>query len=152
LTIFDGFISGLPAFGLFISAAVFIASAIASVIFLFVDRKFSKLYAVKCLIYLCAGTCIIGIFVLNTYIGNMNADKIIYAVEKYKADKGEYPAELGDLVPEYMPKIPVCAYRMMSNQYRYVYTETSHYLMYASLTPYGRRLYYFDRKEWTYID
>jgi len=152
LTIFDGFISGLPALGLFISAAVFIASAIASVIFLFVDKEFLKLYALKCLIYLCAGTFIIGIFMLNTHIGNRNADKIIHSVEKYKADKGDYPAKLGDLVPEYMPKIPVCAYRMVSNQYRYSYTETSHSLMYASLPPYGRRLYYFQNKEWTYID
>ena len=74
LTIFDGFIYGLPAFGLFICLAVFLASSIASVIFLFVDKEFSKLYALKCLIYLCAGTCIIGMFKLNTHIGNSNAD------------------------------------------------------------------------------
>jgi predicted PurR-regulated permease PerM len=152
LTILDGFISGLPSFGLLISAMVFIASAIASIIFLFVDKGFSKLYAVKCLVYLCAGACIIGLFALNTYIGGTNADKIIHSIEKYKADKGEYPAELGNLVPEYMPKIPVCAYRMLSNKYRYSYTETSHYLMWAQLPPYGRRLYHFDTKEWTYID
>jgi hypothetical protein len=142
----------LPAFGLFISAAVFLASAIASVIFLFIDRRFSKLYAVKCLIYLCAGTCIIGVLRLNTHIGNRNAEKIIHSVEKYKAEKGDYPTQLGDLVSEYMPKIPVCAYRMLSNQYRYAYTETSHYLMYANLPPYGRRLYHFQNKQWTYID
>jgi len=152
LTIFDGFIYGLPAFGLFICLAVFLASSIASVIFLFVDKEFSKLYALKCLIYLCAGTCIIGMFKLNTHIGNSNADKIINSVEEYKADKGDYPTELGKLVPEYIPKIPVCAYRMVNNQYRYSYTETSHYLMWAQLPPYGRRLYHFQNKEWTYID
>ena len=152
LTIFDGFISGLPSFGFFISAAVFVASAIASVIFLFVDKGFSKLYAVKSLIYLWAGGCIIGMFALNTYVGSTNADQIINSIEKYKADKGDYPAELRDLVPEYMPKIPVCAYRMLSNQYRYTYTETSHYLMYANLPPYGRRSYHFQNKEWIYID
>ncbi len=42
LTIFDGFIYGLPVFGLFISSAVFLASAIASLIFLFVDKNFFK--------------------------------------------------------------------------------------------------------------
>jgi hypothetical protein len=152
LTVFDGFICGLPAFGLFLSATVFVASAIASIIFLFVDKGFSRLYAVKSLIYLCAGTCIIGVFRLNTHIGDMNAGKIIHAVENYKADKGDYPVQLDSLVPEYMPKIPVCAYRMLNNQYRYTYTETSHYLMCANLPPYGRRLYYFDHKEWAYID
>jgi hypothetical protein len=152
LIIFDGFICGLPAFGLFICSAVFLASAIASFIFLFVDRKFSRLYAMKCLIYLCAGACIIGVFKLNTHIGNRNAKRIIDAVERYKADKGDYPTQLIDLVPEYMHNIPVCAHRMLNNQYRYVYTETSHYLMYADLPSYDRRLYHFQDKEWTYID
>lgn len=43
-------------------------------------------------------------FRLNTHIGNSNADKIIHSVEKYKADKGDYPTELDDLVPEYSPR------------------------------------------------
>jgi hypothetical protein len=92
------------------------------------------------------------VFKLNRHIGNRNAKKIIRAVERYKADEGHYPAQLNDLVPEYMHGIPVCAYRISNNQYRYSYTDTAHYLMYANLPPYGRRVYHFRNQEWTYID
>ena len=152
LTILDGFILGLPVFGLAISSLILVACAIASIIFIFSKREFSKLYAVKGFIYLCACVCIVGVYRLNTFVGKKNAHRIVSAIEVYKSDKGVYPAELSDIVPEYMSGIPVCAYRLSGRQYRYFYTDSYHYLMWVEMPPFGRRMYDFQDKEWRYID
>jgi hypothetical protein len=142
----------LPSFGLFICLLIFVASAVASMIFIFSRRKFSKLYAVKGLVYLCACVCIIGVFRLNTFVGKRNAHRIIKAVEMCKSDKGSYPAELSDLVPVYISSIPVSAYRLSYSEYHYSSKQGSHYLMWVTMPPYGRRMYHFEVKEWTYLD
>jgi hypothetical protein len=152
LTLFDGFIYGSPVFGLLICSLVFVASGIAAIIYIFLNKEFSKIYAVKCFIYLCACTCIISAYRLNISVGNRNADEIINTVEKFKEVKGDYPRRLSELVPEYMSRVPVCAYRLAGRQYHYSYTGTSHYLMWAQLPPFGRRVYDFQDKGWAYLD
>jgi hypothetical protein len=150
--ILDGFIVGLPVFGLFICLSILVACGIASIIFIFSKREFSKLYAIKFFIYLCACVSIIGVYRMNVLVGKRNADKIINSVGMYRSDEGAYPRELSDLVPEYLSSIPVCAYRLSSRQYRYSYADNYPYLMWAETPPFGRRMYHFEDQGWTYID
>ena len=89
-----------------------VASGISAIIFLFRDKQFSKLYAIKALIYFTSFIGIIGIFKFNVYIGGENANIVINAINSYYADTGHYPDNLNQLIPNYLDSIPNCAYRM----------------------------------------
>lgn len=121
LIILDGFVFGLPAFGLFIRLLISVASAVASMIFIFSKREFAKLYAGKCLVCFCACMIIVAVFRLNVndFVGKRNAHGIIETVHRYQSDKGVYPATRRDLVPVYISSIPVSAYRLSYREYRH---------------------------------
>lgn len=57
---------------------------------------------------LISGTLFIisGVYQLEIYLGKENAMQIVRAVDKYKIEKGSYPAKIKDLVPDYMNEIP----------------------------------------------
>ena len=64
--------------------------------------------------------------------GRENASELLLALEKYRQDKGEYPQEMGALVPDYLSDIPRSAPR-----YEYSYkacANGSGYILYFRLT------------------
>lgn len=152
LLVFDAFIIGTPFFGLTILFFIVIGSGISAIIFLFRDRKFSKLYALKALIYFTGFIGIIGIFKFNAYIGGENAGIIIKAINSYHDDTGLYPENLNQLIPIYLDNIPKCAYRIMDNEYRYYVDQENADLMWTVMPPWGRYNYSFRNTEWTYFD
>jgi len=152
LLIFDAFIFGTPFFGLIIMFFLVVASGISAIIFLFRDKQFSKLYAMKALIYFTGFVGIIGIFKFNSYIGGENANIVIDAVNSYYADTSLYPDKLNQLIPNYLDSIPNCAYRIMDYKYRYYVDQDNAYLMWTVIPPWGRRNYNFNNAEWTYFD
>jgi len=152
LLVFDAFIFGLPFFGLIVLFFIVVASGISAIIFLFQDKQFSKLYAIKALIYLTSFIGIIGIFQFNAYIGGENANVVINAINSYYADTGIYPDDLNQLMPNYLDSIPNCAYRMMDHKYRYYVDQDNANLMWTVMPPWGRRNYNFKNAEWTYLD
>jgi hypothetical protein len=152
LTVFDAFVTGLPFCGLAIAFFLVAASSISAVIFLFRERRYSKLYAKKAVIYLTAIVCIIAIFKFNAYIGGRHAEIIINAVNSYVADADIYPDPLTQLIPNYLVGIPKCAYRMMDNEFRYFVDQENAFLVWTIMPPWGRKHYDFKTKEWTYFD
>jgi hypothetical protein len=152
LLVFDAFIIGLPFFGLLILFFLVVASGISAIIFLFRGRQFSKLYAIKALIYFTSFIGIIGIFKFNAYIGAENANVVINAINSYYADTGMYPDNLTQLIPNYLDSIPNCAYRMIDYKYRYYVDPDNADLMWTVMPPWGRRNYNFQNAEWTYLD
>ncbi len=57
---------------------------------------------------LISGTLFIisGVYQLEIYLGKENAMQVMRAVDKYKIEKGSYPAKIKDLVPDYMNEVP----------------------------------------------
>ena len=141
LVVFDAFITGLPFFGMTIAFFLVAASVISAFTFLFKNKQFSKLYAIKAVIYLMALISIIGIFKLNAYLGKEHAETVII-----------YPDNLNQLVPNYMNRIPKCAYRIMDNEFRYYANPDDVYLMWTVIPPWGRKQYDFKTAEWRYFD
>ena len=152
LMVFDAFMFGTPSFGLIIMFFFVVASGISAIIFLFRDKQYSKLYAIKALIYFTGFIGIIGIFKFNAYLGGENANIVINAINSYYADTGLYPDNLNQLIPNYLDSIPSCAYRIMDYKYRYYVDQDNAFLMWTMIPPWGRRRYNFKNAEWRYFD
>ena len=152
LMVFDAFMFGTPSFGLIIMFFLVVASGISAIIFLFRDKRYSKLYAIKALIYFSGIIGIIVIFKFNSYLGGENANIIINAINSYYADTGVYPDNLNQLNPNYLDSIPNCAYRIMDYKYHYYVEQDNAYLMWTVIPPWGRRIYNFKNAEWRYFD
>ncbi len=149
---FDALVLGIPSFGFIISFFIILASLISSLIFLFKNKTYSKLFAIKAGIYFIALICIIGIFRFNAYIGKKNSKIVIGAINTYYAEIGIYPERLNQLMPSYLENLPNCAYRIIDRKYRYIYSKEHHYLIWAEAPPFGRRIYNFKTEEWRYLD
>jgi hypothetical protein len=152
LMIFDALIFGIPSLGMIVLFLIVCASGISAFIFLFRDKKYSKLYAIKAAIYFIALMGIFGIFKFNSHMGAKNAETIIKAVNTYYADSGLYPENLNQLIPIYLERIPSCAYRMTDSEFRYFSDQGDPNLMWAVVPPFGRRIYYFKDAEWRTLD
>ena len=98
LMIFDALIFGIPSLGLIVLFFIICASGISALIFLWRDKQYAKLYAIKASIYFIALVGIIGIFKFNSSVGAKNAESIITAVNTYYADSGHYPENLNQLI------------------------------------------------------
>ena len=152
LMIFDALIFGIPSLGLIVLFLIVCASGISAFIFLWRDKKYAKLYAIKAAIYFMALLGIFGIFQFNSSIGEKNAEAIIRAVNTYYAATGVYPENLNQLIPIYLERIPSCAYRMTESEFRYFSNQGDPNLMWAVAPPFGRRIYYFKNAEWRMLD
>jgi len=152
LMIFDALIFGIPSLGLILLFLIVCASVMSAFIFLWRDKKYAKLYAIKAAIYFMALLGIFGIFKFNSNMGEKNAEAIIKAVNTYYADTGVYPENLNQLIPIYLERIPSCAFRITESEFRYFSDQGDPNLMWAVAPPFGRRIYYFKDAEWRTLD
>ena len=118
------------------------------------DKTLSNARAARALIYLSAA---IAVFVANT-LQNQLADRRAIALGKaciaYHAKYGQYPEWLDNLVPEFVPAVPLAKYTLMSGHFSYFRSEADKepMLYYQALPPYGRRFYHLERGNWGYLD
>jgi hypothetical protein len=152
LMIFDALIFGIPSLGLIVLFLIVCASGISAFIYLWRDKKYAKLYAIKAAIYLIALMGILGIFKFNSHMGANNAKIVIEAVNTYYAESGHYPENLNQLIPIYLESIPSCAYRMTGSEFRYFSDQGDPNLVWVVVPPFGRRIYHFKDAEWRSLD
>ncbi len=109
-------------------------------------------YGIRSLVLCLTVLAILGTFMFNRHMGYVNAKLIIKAVEDYRIAHGEYPEKLGDLVPQFLSKVPRSAFRLTSTEYRYLHLEDYHSLSWVAVPPFGRPRYHFETKQWSYMD
>ncbi|MCX7148783.1 MAG: hypothetical protein NTY05_05140 [Rhodocyclales bacterium] len=103
-------------------------------------------------IYLAAVGVVLGLIPINKQIAEERAERIIAAVESYKAANGKYPDRLDQLAPQFIAEIPAKARVSFGDiGFRYIAGE-SHTLMYVAMPPFGRRTYNFETKSWGFMD
>jgi len=103
-------------------------------------------------IYLAAVGVVFSLIQINKQIAKEHAERIIAAVENYKAANGKYPDRLDQLVPQFIAEIPAKARITFTDRgFRYLAGE-SHTLMYVAMPPFGRTTYNFETKSWGFID
>lgn len=112
-------------------------------------------------IYLLAFLLGYGMRVYNTSLAQERAERIIAAVEAYRAQNGVYPEKLQQLVPRFIPKVPEKARMALTDSgFRYISMKLNdesvmndrHMLMYVTFPPFGRRTYSFETASWGRID
>jgi hypothetical protein len=98
---------------------------------------------------------VILVFVANTMnnkLARQRAEEVVAAIEAFRAKENRYPANLQELVPGYLPSVPLAKYTLMFNEFRYLPSVTDPSLMYIALPPFGRPTYRFKERRWGYLD
>ena len=82
-----------------------------------------------------------------------HAADIIAACDAYKGRHGVLPATLQQLVPEFLPAVPLAKYTLSYGAFTYsAASDGAHTLMYVTLPPFGRRVYHFEQRSWSRSD
>ena len=112
-------------------------------------------------VYLAAVAVVLSLIPINRHVAEERAERIIAAVETYKAANGKYPDRLDELVPQFIAEVPAKARVTFTDSgFRYYATsydagseqKESHTLMYVAMPPFGRKTYHFETKKWGFID
>jgi hypothetical protein len=107
---------------------------------------------IRLAVYLTAVGVVLSLIQINKSIAKERAERIIAAVENYKAANGKYPNRLNELAPKFIAEIPDKARVTFTDSgFRYLVGER-HTLMYVSMPPFGRTTYNFETKSWGFID
>jgi hypothetical protein len=84
-------------------------------------------------------------------IGKANAPIIVAACEEFHAANGRFPKTLDELVPRYMPSIPRAKYCLVFGEFDY-FNYGKPMLVWYVVPPYGRKIYDFEDRKWSYLD
>ena len=111
------------------------------------------------------GASMIGIYVVmiaavilfiraNNGLAQDRAERVVAALERYRAQHGDYPADLGALVPEQLPSVPRAKYTLTFGTFSYHYdpARKTGYLGYTTLPPFGRQMYSLADHGWGSLD
>ncbi|MDB4970086.1 MAG: hypothetical protein JWN44_5775 [Myxococcales bacterium] len=103
--------------------------------------------------YAVLALAVLGTICANNALARHNATHVIDALERYKADHCGYPQRLEDLVPGYLPSVPLAKFTLAFNSFFYSSRDgKSAHLFYIALPPFGRPTYLLEANRWTYID
>jgi hypothetical protein len=88
---------------------------------------------------------------VNAYTAPLHADRLIEAIESYRAATGVYPKKLDDLVPKFIDHVPYAQYTIGGN-FWYTGGGTAELPM-LWYNPHGmdHRIYHFKTKDWGYV-
>ncbi|MFZ5832084.1 MAG: hypothetical protein ACOY3P_18525 [Planctomycetota bacterium] len=90
---------------------------------------------------------------LQWRIAETNASRVVAACEAFHAANGSYPQNLDELVPTYLPEIPRAKYCLVFGEFRYYsFGSDSPILVWFAVPPYGRKIYNFEERRWSYLD
>ncbi|MEP7123010.1 MAG: hypothetical protein ABJE95_18930 [Byssovorax sp.] len=121
---------------------------------LIADRPRARFGLKTIAIYVIMMASVVATIQANNRLAARRADGLVVALESYKSRTGDYPARLSDLVPEYLPSVPLAKYTLLFNDFSYHHdlSERRGFLMYTVIPPFGRRTYWLDTGTWGYLD
>lgn len=135
-----------------ITGAIIILWILPKSIVMKLKNKSARVPLTKAAIY---GAMVLFVFLANysnNKLARYRAETLIVAIEKYHQDTGQYPKTLSNLVPAYIPNVPLAKYTMMFNEFKYINQEDTQTIFYVAMPPFGRTTYSFNRQSWGYID
>lgn len=101
---------------------------------------------------LAAAASVLALNRVQNELARERAEKVVAAVEAFNAAEKRYPDKLEDLVPRYLPEIPVAKYTLPFHTFQYRVYSGRQSLIYTTMPPFGRRIYSFKEKRWNNID
>jgi hypothetical protein len=116
------------------------------------DREQMKLWAAKAVIFAVMVVAVFGSNSMNNQLARHRAETLISACKAYQAKYQKLPDHLEDIVPEFIPEVPLAKFALMYNRFYYIPSEGHHILMWIALPPFGRPQYFFEEDRWGYLD
>lgn len=116
------------------------------------DKDRVRLLLAKAGIYALMIILVFAAAALNNMVAEERAKDVIAACELFKDRNGHYPAQLSELVPDFLDKVPGAKYSLAGSGFLYIVRQDSHSLMYVMVPPFGRKYYVFEKKEWVWAD
>jgi hypothetical protein len=117
------------------------------------DRRKYEQRLVKVAIYVLTGVAVLSSNTLQNRLADRHAIAIGNACLAYRAKYHQYPAELKELVPEFLPSVPVAKWGGEQFSYsRALEPDREPMLWYAAVPPFGRRFYHIESGQWGYLD
>jgi len=105
----------------------------------------------KALVGVGMAACVWGTVRANNTLARHRAHQIVAACDAFSRDQGRLPDSLAQLVPRYLPSVPLAKYTLLSNRFFYFAGER-HSLMWVETPPFGRPTYSFEERRWGYLD
>ncbi|PIS47025.1 MAG: hypothetical protein COT17_05580 [Elusimicrobia bacterium CG08_land_8_20_14_0_20_51_18] len=103
---------------------------------------------VRSVLFMAAAAVVILSNHLNDKMARARAMEIAGACEKFRAAEGRYPGRLEELVPDFLPEIPLAKYTLLNNKFRY----SGGNIEYLAMPPSGRRYYSLEEKKWKRVN
>ena len=100
-------------------------------------------------IFLGALALVVAMGYVNARIGPSHAQRLIDAIENYRAATGVYPQKLDDLVPKFIDHVPYAQYKLIG-QFYYVRGAPTEALLWYNPHGMDHRGYNFKTKRWGY--
>lgn len=117
------------------------------------DRHFYEQRLAKAGIYLLTAMAVLGCNALQNRTADRRAIKIGNACLAFHAKYQRYPRDLEELVPAFLPSVPVAKCAMLGH---FVYISPpgggEPELYYYAIPPLGRRFYHLETEAWGYLD
>lgn len=151
LFILDAFVMNQGAIAA-VSIVVIVLWILPKSAFIKYKNESPKVPLTKALIYGVMALAVFSANFANNKLAKYRAEKLIVAIEAYHQSTGNYPEKLTDLVPSYIPAVPVAKYTLAFNEYWYINDKDVASLFYVELPPFGRPTYSFDSHSWGYLD
>jgi hypothetical protein len=157
----------LLAVGLFVNDAFVLNQGILAIfivlltLFVFLPRALWALRTSRALylerltragIYLLAAVAVFVANGLQNRMADRRAIELGKACLAYHARYQHYPQHLEELVPEFLPSVPVAKYTLGGFFHYYRPTSGEPMLYYEALPPFGRRFYHMETGGWGYLD
>ncbi len=113
-----------------------------------------RLRAARTGIYVAVAVLVLGANFANAQLARRRADTLIAACRQYEARHGRFPNRLDELVPDFIPSVPLAKYTLMPpfNTFMYTARPGHHALMWVALPPFGRPYYVFEDNRWGFLD
>ena len=95
--------------------------------------------------------CAVAIMVtinLNNQLARERANRLVAAIDHYRAIAGRYPQRLEDLVPTYIDAVPRAKFTLSFNRFDFAHRQDGAVLAYAQTPPFGRAIYDFKAQRW----
>lgn len=146
--VFEAFMLGAPVFSVLIVIYLLLYLYPAT-LFRIRNKPAFRFYGSRALIYTILVVSSIGFHNFDVYLGKKRGETVIAAIEKYHDDKGSYPGNLQNLVPEYLAEIPKP--RIAPGIFYYQGAPDDPHLMFTSYAPFGRLSWSFKDRKWTEI-
>lgn len=117
------------------------------------NRPLLAFRAKKTGVYLLAIAAVFGWVFGNRALADQRGRALVAAVEAYAAKHQRFPDTLQQLVPEFIPSIPLAKYALILNYFEYrKMPGNTHWLTWTVIPPFGRQNYVFEERRWSYLD